>query len=275
MPIMEAMQRAKIEFAQGDALAARATIQAARELQARHPAGIYRDKDLIAYQAWFCVRQGDYAGAEGLLSEASENEPHAFADLVRAVLTLEQDQAATAADILRDLINQYPQGLYLEPILGARVLLALALFEQHQVNQARQVMTEAVRFACSEDFIRPFLDYGCSSAPLLTLVVRTSNLTAKAQSFARQLLHLLVDTDDARKLLPKAELTSLSTAASITAREQQVLRLVTLGLTNREIATQLSFAESTVKTHLKNIYRKLGVNSRTRAVMRAQALKLV
>jgi ATP/maltotriose-dependent transcriptional regulator MalT len=109
----------------------------------------------------------------------------------------------------------------------------------------------------------------------LTLVVHTSNLTDKAQSFVRQLLRLSVDTDGAHEPLPKAALTSLSTAASITAREQQVLRLVMSGLTNREIATRLSFAESTVKTHLKNIYRKLNVNSRTRAIMQAQALKLV
>ncbi len=275
MPIMEAMQRAKIEFAQGDAPAALATIQAARELQARHPAGLYRDKDLIAYQAWFCVRQGDYADAERLLSETGENEPHAFVDLVHAELLLEQGQAEAAADVLRDLIDHYPQGLYLEPILGARVLLARALFEHHQVNQARQLMTEAVRLACTEEFIRPFLDYGHSSTPLLALVVHTSNLTANAQSFVRQLLRLLVDADGAHEPLPKAALTSLSTAASITAREQQVLQLVTSGLTNREIAAQLSFAESTVKTHLKNIYRKLNVNSRTRAIRQAQALKLV
>ncbi len=59
-----------------------------------------------------------------------------------------------------------------------------------------------------------------------------------------------------QKPLLKVELAALSTAASITAREQQVLRLVSAGLSNREIATQFSFAESTVKTHLKNIYRK-------------------
>jgi LuxR family maltose regulon positive regulatory protein len=85
MPIMEAIQRAKLEFALGDAAAALATLQAARELQAKHPAGLYRDRDLIAYQAWLCVRQGDYAGAEHLLSEARESETHAFLVLQRNV----------------------------------------------------------------------------------------------------------------------------------------------------------------------------------------------
>ena len=274
MPIMEAMQRAKLEFAQGDATAALATIQAARELQAKYPSGLYRERDLIAYQAWICVRQGDCSGAERLLSEAGESETHAFLALVRAGLLLEQEQPTAAADLLRDLIKRYPQGLYVEPLLGARVLLALALFEQHQVNQARQVMADAVRFACPEGFLRPFLDYGRSSAPLLTLVLHTSNLTSEAQSFVKQLLRLLANTEGAHKPLLKAELTALSTAASITSREQQVLRLVTTGMSNREIAAQLSFAESTVKTHLKNIYHKLGVNSRTRAIAQAQALKL-
>jgi LuxR family maltose regulon positive regulatory protein len=274
MPIMEAIQRAKLEFAQGDATAALATIQAARELQAKHPAGLYRDQDLIAYQAWFCVRQGDYANAERLLSEAGESKPHAFLALVRAALLLEQEQPAAAADLLRDLIGRYPQGLYLEPTLGARILLALALFEQHQVNPARQVMAGAVRLACPEGFLRPFLDYGRSSAPLLNLVLHTSNLTSEAQTFVRQILRASGNGDGAQKPLPKAELAALSTAASITAREQQVLRLVSAGLSNREIAAQFSFAESTVKTHLKNIYRKLGVNSRTQAIAQAQALRL-
>jgi LuxR family maltose regulon positive regulatory protein len=274
MPIMEAMQRAKIEFAQGDAAAAMATLQAARELQAKYPSGLYRDRDLLTYQAWFCIRQGDCAGAERLLSEVGENEPHAFAALVRAQLLLEQEQAAAATDILRDLTSQYPQGLYLEPILGARILLACALFEQHQVNHARQVMADVIRFACPEGFLRPFLDYGRSSAPLLTLVLHTSNLTSDAQSFIKQLLRLLASTEGAQKPVPKAELAALSAAASITAREQQVLRLVSMGLSNHEIAAQLSFAESTVKSHLKNIYRKLAVNSRTRAIAQARALKL-
>ncbi len=274
MPIMEAIERAKLQFAQGDGAAALATIQAARELQSKHPAGLYRDRDLIAYQAWLSVRQGDYAAAETLLSEVGESEPHALSALVRAELALEQDQAAAAEEILERLIRQYPHGLYLEPILGARVLLALALFAQHQVNQARQAMAEAVRLAAPEGLLRPFLDHGRPSVPLLTLVLHTSNLTPEAQSFLKQILRLVQDAAGGQKPLLKAELSALSTAASVTKREQQVLRMVSAGLSNREIAAQFSFSESTVKTHLKNIYRKLGVNSRTRAVAQARALKL-
>lgn len=272
VPIMAAVQRARIEFAQGDAAAAQATVQAARELQARRPAGLYRDTDLLAYQAWFCVRQGDGAGAERLLSEAGGDQAHAFLALVRASLLLEQGQPAQAADLLRRLIEQYPRGLYLEPALGARILLAVALFEQHEVNPARQVMAGAVRAACAEGLLRPFLDHRRPSATLLALVRETSGLTAVARAFVEQILCLL--GAGAQGAPPGTGWAALTRAASITEREGQILRLVSAGLSNREIAAQFSLAESTVKTHLKNIYRKLDVNNRTRAVAQARALKL-
>jgi LuxR family maltose regulon positive regulatory protein len=274
MPIMEAIQRARLEFAHGDAAAALATLQAARELQARHPAGLYRDRDLIAYQAWFCVRRGDCATAEHLLNQAGARKPHAFLALVRAALLLQQEQPAAAVDLLRGLLRRYPHGLYLEPGLGAHILLALALFDQRRVNRARKAMAGAVRLAYLEGFLRPFLDYGSGGAPLLTLVLHTSNLTAEARSFVKHILRALGD-EGAPQPLSEAELAALSTAASITAREQQVLQLVGAGLSNREIAARFSLAESTVKTHLKNIYRKLGVNSRTQAVAQAHAFELV
>jgi DNA-binding NarL/FixJ family response regulator len=52
----------------------------------------------------------------------------------------------------------------------------------------------------------------------------------------------------------------------LTAREEQVLRLVVDGLSNKGIARQLDIAVGTVKSHMKSIFSKLNVESRTRAV---------
>lgn len=56
---------------------------------------------------------------------------------------------------------------------------------------------------------------------------------------------------------------------SLTPREEQVLRLVATGATNREISQQLFISELTVKMHLASIFRKLQVNDRTKAAILA------
>jgi DNA-binding NarL/FixJ family response regulator len=53
---------------------------------------------------------------------------------------------------------------------------------------------------------------------------------------------------------------------ALSQRESEVLALLVEGLSNRLIAAQLVVGEETVKTHLRSIYRKLGVNDRSRAV---------
>lgn len=50
---------------------------------------------------------------------------------------------------------------------------------------------------------------------------------------------------------------------ALTAREAEVMRLVTSGLSNKQIARQLALSEGTVKIHLHNVYRKLDLGSRT------------
>ena len=64
-------------------------------------------------------------------------------------------------------------------------------------------------------------------------------------------------------------------AAGLTDRELEILRLVASGLSNARIAAQLWVTEQTVKFHLSNTYRKLGVTSRTQASHYAYALRLV
>ena len=62
---------------------------------------------------------------------------------------------------------------------------------------------------------------------------------------------------------------------SLTPRECEILTLIARGFSNREIAEQLVIEVSTVKRHISNFYEKLGVTSRTQAVITAQELRLI
>jgi LuxR family maltose regulon positive regulatory protein len=63
--------------------------------------------------------------------------------------------------------------------------------------------------------------------------------------------------------------------ALLTPRECEILDLIAEGQSNKAIARQLSLGPETVKSHLKNVFAKLGVERRTQAVLRAGELGLV
>jgi DNA-binding NarL/FixJ family response regulator len=63
--------------------------------------------------------------------------------------------------------------------------------------------------------------------------------------------------------------------AGLTAKELEILQLVSDGLSNPQIATQLWLSRETIKSHLSSIYRKLNVSSRTQATKAAYDLHLL
>jgi len=70
-------------------------------------------------------------------------------------------------------------------------------------------------------------------------------------------------------LNPTSKRAEVSPEESLTDREAEILRLMTGGYSNREIAEALDLSEGTVKNHVSNILSKLGVRDRTRAVLKA------
>ncbi|WEF33864.1 response regulator [Pseudoduganella chitinolytica] len=64
-------------------------------------------------------------------------------------------------------------------------------------------------------------------------------------------------------------------AATLTARETEILALMAAGLSNGEIAGHLGSSEGTVKNHVSSVLAKLGVHDRVRAVLRGIELELI
>src|SRR5690606_22154103 len=100
--------------------------------------------------------------------------------------------------------------------------------------------------------------------PMLSLLqaVRPRLTSADTAKFIHHLIQTLTTYVERMKL----NCGSAALSEPFTSREWDVLRLLAQGKSNRHIATDLVVAESTIKTHLNNIYQKLNVRNRTQAV---------
>jgi len=87
-----------------------------------------------------------------------------------------------------------------------------------------------------------------------------------------ELVDAIREINAGRRYLPRgvaARLQENTTGARLTRREDEILDLLGKGLGNRELGQVLGVSEDTVKTHLKSLFRKLGVSDRAEAVREA------
>ena len=77
------------------------------------------------------------------------------------------------------------------------------------------------------------------------------------------------------RIISQSQGSRLVAGEELTAREAAVLSLLPGGLSAREIGQELGVSRNTVKTHTKNLYRKLGVTGRREAVARGRELGLL
>jgi LuxR family maltose regulon positive regulatory protein len=158
-------------------------------------------------------------------------------------------------------------------------------------DAAHRSLAAAVAEAEPEGVIRPFLDEGAPMAALLAEFRATSRarlgpepVEGRASTSSAHIDALLAAFTGQKALPPD---TSVQTTRVVTglppgvlaeplsARELDVLRLLSDGQSNAEIARNLFVEQSTVKTHLIHLYRKLDVSSRTQAIGRARVLGLL
>ncbi len=152
-------------------------------------------------------------------------------------------------------------------LIATRLMQALVFEAQGNMEQALLSLKVALDLAEPEGYVQVFLNKGEGRLRLLRLAVQ-NEIHA---NYARQLLSAV--GSEAKAQLSKAKKEKAN--SPLTERELTVLRLITDGLTNKEIARQLCVSLRTVKYFTTSIYTKLDVEGRVQAVTRAKSLGLV
>jgi LuxR family maltose regulon positive regulatory protein len=149
--------------------------------------------------------------------------------------------------------------------IKALALQSLAHWRRGDRADALTSLERALRLAEPEGYVRLFADLGLPMARLLQ--------EACSRAVMPDYVAKLLAAYDADLALPA--LAGEALPEPLTQREQEILKLIAAGLTNREIAQQLVVSAETVKKHAAAIYGKLGVRSRTEAAARARELDLL
>lgn len=151
--------------------------------------------------------------------------------------------------------------------IEALALAAVARQLSHDEAGALELIETALDQAQPEGYRLPLLAVG---APLLDLLKRRVRAGTRQRTLAGEIISLLEDRADTDGAEPRRILLD-----PLSDREEAVLRYLPTVMSKAEIASELFVSINTVKTHTKNIYRKLGVGTRTEAVRRARHLNLV
>ncbi len=109
---------------------------------------------------------------------------------------------------------------------------------------------------------------------LATSISGTGTPTSKDRELPLLVGSLLSGWDARNAGGPSAQPSS-RVSDTLTARERDVLAMISQGLSNKRVARTLEISPETVKTHVKHIFLKLAVNTRTEAVYRAGSLGLL
>lgn len=214
----------------------------------------------MAAQAWAVERR---LTTTDELSYLREYEQITFARLLLARFAHEgaHDALYAAQDLLARLLPAAQASGRIGSVIELLLLQAIVFEARADLPKALAVLERALVLAEPEGYVRLFIDAGAPAVRLLqVLQPADEQLTAY-----RQLLLAAAGAPPAADPLVEP----------LSEREREVLRLIAKGLSNQELAAHLYLSLHTIKVHTRNIYSKLGVNSRTQAVARSRKLGLL
>jgi LuxR family maltose regulon positive regulatory protein len=208
------------------------------------------------------LQRGDLTGAQQLTAQmemdVAAHPFFRFFGLIQERILIAEGKKQEAAALLAPKLETAKSAGWSYGVVAVSILEALTAEDQ---EDAMQILTESLKRTHEEGFIRIYADYGQDILPLLLEAAQRGVYP----EYIGRILAAIGDKPDRAK--PQVE--------RLSERELEVLRLVSAGLSNREIAAKLYLSPGTIKTHIHNICGKLGASNRTRAVTLARDLELI
>lgn len=260
------VMQARIHQARGDERAANEVMHSVEELLQTRRLTATGPGWVDMVRVWLWLAQGNLEACNRWV-DAHPNVPvEQFTGeeerLILARILVARGDHEEALKRLTVLIRENESVEFMGNIIELLILQALALKHKGDQSAAQETLLRALALAEPEGYIRVFIDQGKPMQELLKKV--------KSDGQTRKYLNKLLasfggeSTQGAQPLIEP-----------LSERELEVVSLLANGLSNQDIAEKLFVSVGTVKAHTSNIYRKLDVNSRTQAIVRAKELGLL
>jgi LuxR family transcriptional regulator, maltose regulon positive regulatory protein len=202
---------------------------------------------VIRQRVLIAVDDGELDSARRWLETLSHygEQPYPFYNAyARGRVLLAEKELEAANTQFASVLHDLEDADYALALIEVLVWQAICLRALGKIAEAEKVLKRAMKAAQTERVSRPFLE---ARAGLLELLDQTG----------RSGFDWVADLLGQRSQVE---------GPALTRREREILQLLSMGLSNQEMADKLVIAEGTLKRHIANLYHKLGVHNRTQAV---------
>ena len=175
-----------------------------------------------------------------------------------------QESYEKALELMCRLRKIYQDYNRVDLLIEIDLLTALVHSRLGEKSQSQQSLTQAFQLGKKGGFVGLFLECGSELAKLLA----DYQGEFPDYAFLPKLMAAFLDKEPGQS-------TAQPLLDPLSEREQDVLKLLPSNLTTPEIADQMILSVNTIRTHIKNIYQKLGVHKRYEAVRKAEELELI
>jgi LuxR family maltose regulon positive regulatory protein len=287
-PLEAYIALARVRWVQGNMKSAWDALQKAQDLAVKYDVTNLDDLSVAMFRAWMWISQGDLELARRwaeerdlfeyidtpLQEEASDSydlRMRKYELLVLVRLLIIQERPGEALKLLESLIPAAEWRGRPAMLAEIHVLQALANQAQGDLDQAMDALERALFLAEPREYVGIFAGEG---EPMRVLL-REAAKRGIMPGYVNKLLAACGVSEYGGVGEPRSYPPMQSLPEPLSARELEVLRLLNTHLSSTEIAERLCVSVNTVRFHIKNVYGKLGVHSRSNAVQRAQELGLL